>query len=435
MRSFPLRYVFGYSGKEIVNLFISLFLFFLLSFIITFIFITSIFTLNKYILFSLIIFFLFVCLAINLYKKPLSFKDYVLLVFNSVVWGICIILCYLFCGFLILLPFIFFFLILRGNTNWFYQLSYFTEVINRINFWFASIFTFFLSFGVTLLNIFIIIPATLFQNQIPNSDVPQYSKVIPFGIFSLLIATTIPYFILIREVIKQYKLARNLKGLSSLEPKYKEKIDIQINNLIAQMKPTQQSKLVTRRSKVYLIDKKDYGIIPSMIVSSSKLHIIFPLGYFKALRNTPKTADALLAHELAHFIHNDCNLLLAIRCYFKSAAIFPAIVVLNFFVNFIITIYQSRFVSPIEPGSPMVALSIFMPLLAIPFHFLLLRSLRRRVQRSEELADFFAVLITSASALKEFLNKYIKDFDDPETLHPPVKDRIKHCTAIESLKS
>lgn len=399
---------------------------------------------------------LFLCIFVReIFSRHRSFKSFFHSAGYSLIWFLGTFFLYFGCTAPLIIIILLIASKLAKEKDSRYSLARLVEMVKISNAWGASIGMFILSFGLNLLSsliafIYLILLVTklstrqevpvnpLFQAEIhytPQSDSEIYLGAF-FALISGLLAISIiatPTFIILFKIIKNYRAARKLAELETLPEKFENIIKDKIGQITERMKPLHREKIKNCSTKLWL-ERKNHSATPCMIVSARVLNIIFPLGYFKAAKSNPEAADAMLAHELAHYIHNDCNLLLGIRCYFKSADIMPAFIILNTFVSIIIIVF-TQMVSPNPYLTGFSAIGLIMRLLlplliALPYHYLLLSFLRRRVQRAEELADFYAALVTSPPAVKTFLSEYLYDYNDEESLHPTVGRRIEICDSL-----
>lgn len=249
-----------------------------------------------------------------------------------------------------------------------------------------------------------------------NRNVPP-STFLPTLIITPIIAVF--FFYILYKIFKLYRAAKNLKGLDVLQGEYKDLIDQRLKDIINKLSLNDEKNKLRNCAPQYLIEKDNYSATPSMIVSSGRPNIIFPLGYFKAVMSNSEAADAMLAHELAHYLHKDSNFLLWVRCYYKSIHKFTYMVLIYVAIKLIF-----------EPNL-FITLSIF-AFLAFILQELIMLFLRRRVEFAEELADVFAAIAVSPQAVSQFLKDYIVDGNksyemdsDEQSLHPPISRRIQ----------
>jgi Zn-dependent protease with chaperone function len=244
----------------------------------------------------------------------------------------------------------------------------------------------------------------------------------PSLILYLLLAipiTTIFFFYILYKMFKLYRAAKNLRGLEVLKGEFKDMIDQRLKNIVENLPLKDEKDRLKSCVPKYLIEKDNFGATPSMIVSSGYPNIIFPLGYFKVIKSNPEAADAMLAHEMAHYLHKDSNFLLWVRCYYNSIHKLTYIILINIAIRLLID------------SSLFIPLSFF-ALLSYLIQELLLLFLRRRVEFAEELADVFAAIAVSPLAVNQFLRDYVENNDDNsvneadrESLHPPVSRRLQ----------
>jgi hypothetical protein len=279
-------------------------------------------------------------------------------------------------------------------------------------------------------------------------------------LFSLYIAFVgAPTIRLIWVIWKQNRAAKDVSSLEKLPPKFAALIKERINKLSLEMTSKQRNRL-KNCSIIFLFERRNHKATPCMIYASGSLNLIFPLGFFKTLQSDPEVADAMLAHELGHYIHRDSNLLLNIRSYFKAANVIfnnIAIGVVFTFVVSIITLQlieeEKNKIREVKQGKSInlgysiqeldrqlerldqeklrTILQTPLSFFAFGYYYLLILFLRRRIRRSEEIADYFAAIITSPFAVSRFLNDYIDNKDDAESLHPPVNQRIEYINKYQ----
>lgn len=280
---------------------------------------------------------------------------------------------------------------------------------------------------------------------------------------SLLIFILInwPAFHVFIRIRKQYRGARDLSGLEKLPEAASNLVRQRIEALAGRMEQSYQEQLRDSQMLFY-VERKNHKATPSMLVIERKLNLILPLGFFKILQADPEAADAMLAHEMAHYLHRDSGLLLAVRCYLKAATVIFYYIAVGFVLNLIFSLpalgklnrqsfaYDlslndshtseiSRYWDEVElekVNSQRTRL-----IFGMVFHFslfyyyaLVFFFLRRRVQRSEELADLFASIVTHPQAVRRFLNEYMSDDNYGwSSLHPPVARRVKYANRYERL--
>lgn len=279
----------------------------------------------------------------------------------------------------------------------------------------------------------------------------------------ILLMTLTPTFHVLLRIRKNFRSARDLSNLETLPTKYAEMFVDRMKFLITRFNGIYKSSYEPSTIQVYY-EKNNHKATPAMIVTSGVMNLILPAGFLKVFKADAECADAMLAHEYAHFLHDDSKLLLAVRCYLKASLVLFFYWILSFvlFITFSmqqwseIDIRKAEIETSISKHSGNPFLSEYlaqseeklmsteneqmMVLLNIGlfsskfFLFVgLLMFLRRRVHRSEDLADLVAVFITSPLAVRGYLEKYIGWDDGTLRLHPTTEHRIKKIDDYERI--
>lgn len=248
-------------------------------------------------------------------------------------------------------------------------------------------------------------------------NLPEFYYVIP-AFMIIYGIPLIPYFVLGRKLWKTYKKSLDLSHLEELPLKISELIKGRIDILSERMPEPYQKRLANFQIK-FFYEKRNFTALPSMVFSENTINIIIPLGYLKTIKSDSEAADAILAHELAHFFHNDSNLLLKIRCYYQINYLWKKFIPFLLLGSLTNGLALSVILSSITKEIFDVGYLILYPIIFI-FELLfrrflyknLLQKVYDRVLDAEMLADLFAVTITSAESLKRFLKTNI---DNPRS--------------------
>jgi hypothetical protein len=356
-----------------------------------------------------------------------------------------------------------------NNLYTYYKRTRFIENIKIFLAWFYSIGA--VSLGL-LLNIavplLIVLPSLfafiLFQafgtandDSGANGSLFKVLAILYLIVLALILALpVIPYYRLWSELRKKYKELGNFSNLDELPPKLVALVDQRIAILSQTMTEWQRKSLHPDQLR-YLLERRNFTAAPSMISADRKVNLIFPLGFFKLISSDPEAADAILAHELAHFFQDDSNLLFKIRCYYQVSHVWE-----NYFLLFLLngilwgiplygyfyitakSVYkackkdQSCFNPDIFTGTLIL---IFFTLLIICInlyvrhaaHEMLLNFLYKRVLKAEKSADLFAMCVTTPAALKRFLTNCLTESEAWYALHPARRERIGQTEKYERL--
>lgn len=239
----------------------------------------------------------------------------------------------------------------------------------------------------------------------------------------------------ISKVVKKYISATDISSVEELPAKFVPLIVSRINLMYLRMPVLYQQRL-SRCSMRFFLERRNHSSTPCMIASHNTINLILPLGFFKIIKSNPNVADAMIAHELAHFFHEDYKWLLVVKSFMKAGAIFNIFVALNLLRS------AFCFLVLLIPGLIYASSTV--------------RYLHRTAERSEELADLFAALVVGPAHVKQFLNNTDDSYyrvllleEQPswheylwkaslwvnhgadDSLHPPVKNRIKLLSHYE----
>lgn len=323
----------------------------------------------------------------------------------------------------------------------YYRNSRILENFKVILAWYLSIGFFSLGF---VLNILGSLASIGLQFQFLQSDrFPLPLKIWTISLVLVIAVMTILFQIhLLSRINSQYAAAKDLSTLEELPSELNELIDSRIERISSTL-PDFFQEQVLHCEKKYFIERKNHSAMPSMIVNSGKVNLIFPLGFFKAVLSQPDSADAMLAHELAHYIHKDSNLLLGVRCYMKAANIVIEYLAIIFVLNFIFIFTLMLIKTYLPPAADDAVLGYFRILLGVPvqfvWHLILIWFLYRRVRRAEESADLFASFAVSPDAIKSSLEDFVSKNsalvnNKADSYHPPVRTRIKKIQKLHLLQ-
>lgn len=283
----------------------------------------------------------------------------------------------------------------------------------------------------------------------------------------IVAASNIPTVHVLARLRKHHRAAKDLTGLEDLPERLDFLIRGRLAYLATRMETREKNRLASCRFQL-LIERKNHKAPPCMIVRKQVVNLIFPLGFFKVLQGDQEAADAMLAHELAHFLHGDSGMLLGVRSYLRAStvmfyyvgAIFLLIAAFSVVqwgaltteeqaigsrasdrAQYVTQYYErnsvyawpydadSRRRARIESEKTAIVLRLATYFLSFFYYWFLLLYLRRRVRRSEMLADLFAAITTNADAVKRFLSRYVADEERHFlSLHPSVNRRIDFMT-------
>jgi Zn-dependent protease with chaperone function len=258
----------------------------------------------------------------------------------------------------------------------------------------------------------------------------------------------LPALHVLLKVRKEYRAARNLSELESMPEPAAGLIRRRIEEL-AKRTDRKYHRRIDRCFLRLFLERRNHKATPCMMVTSGMLNLIFPLGFLRVLKADPEGADAMLAHELAHYLHRDSGMLLWVRCYLKAARVVFGYAIAGLVLTIVFaafkwsmtpTVYQAEYnryryasiADAILQERLHLVLIVGLQFAVILYYFLLFSYLRRRVHRSEALADLLAAIVIGPGPVKRFLNDYIVDREgESPSLHPPVNHRIRYLEKFE----
>jgi Zn-dependent protease with chaperone function len=282
-----------------------------------------------------------------------------------------------------------------------------------------------------------------------------------------ILGSHIPAVHLFIRIIKTYRVAKDISHLEILSARHSDLVKSRLDTLIGKIPDHVQGRF-RGTSLCLLIERRNHKATPCMVVRKGKIKLILSLGFFKVMSSDPEAADAMLAHEMAHFLQRDSSFLLAVRSYLKASRIMFFYVLVGFAMGMVFAIvswgslaekrkevlthqhdsssmYYYTIYGPVRGpaiGAPSlqqidreqlrVVLQVVGQFSSIPSYFLFGLYLRRRVRRSEMLADLFAAITTTPAAVNRFLQGYVADTDERSSLHPPVGRRMKYIAKLAS---
>ncbi len=362
-----------------------------------------------------------------------------------------------------------------NNLFWRYEYQRSWEVIQVFLAWcFSYMFFLVILFLQLVISILVIGAVAISFLETPN-------VLLGLLILVLLVAYNAPQIHIYLRIRKFLRAARDVRSIEELPAGVSAVIFARIAELKRRMTNQHQQQLEHCNIRL-LVERANHKATPCMITTSKEVNLIFPLGFFKVLKGDPGAADAMLAHELAHYLHKDSGLLLKVRCYLKAAVVNFYYMLLMFAIVLgfaFLNVFQLNYVQRLRvegqlarleerknetlnstwnfsPGFILIQQAreeaqlrqelhridveilgwVLRPaeyLLAFVVFGLILLYLRRRVHRSEEIADFFACLITHPTVVRRFLAEYLEDGDYGfKSLHPRTTRRIELTRRYEA---
>ena len=274
------------------------------------------------------------------------------------------------------------------------------------------------------------------------------------------------------KIIRAHRAAKDISGLEVLPNRLADLLKSRLDYIVSRMQPNDRER-VQKAWFRFVIERRNHKATPCIIVGHGTVNLILSLGFFKVLRADPEAADAMLAHELAHFLQRDSSFLLAVRSYLKASKIVLYYMAASFGITVIFSVInwgnlaaqrtqlleeirqsnyslvdydtsaaawirdqrrdqRVRTLKSFESQQSSVLVQLAVLFWSFPHYLLLILYLRRRVRRSEMLADLFAAITTTSAAVERFLQGYIADTDRRSSLHPPVGRRIKYIANFAS---